>query len=1116
MVNEDRSVSILLSCFKADSYVEDYIDSLLGNNYVDNIELVAINFPFSHESPEVVEFNLRRFPNLKLVNMKENITLYSAWNFAIKISETEFVANLNLDDRVSSDYYEYAVSCLRNYDADIFSSFAVLTDKVGISLDSSFREILLSDKNRFNDDGIATYSVEDLFVDNGGRIVKRSIPHCAPVWRRSLHKKLGYFNPHEYDFGADAEFWARCSVNGAKMLVSNTYRTIFYCASGTASDRLMFPRNETIIDSWKDTFPPFNYKSTHLGERHDLIHHCINMKILFSNYKYYAHLLNNSFVEYINSNQCNGIVPHDSANEPPRIANIEQSILNRARCFKDIHLGKKALLLCNGPSLNKVDFSKINLSEYIVFGLNKIYLGIDRLGLYPDYVASVNPKVVDQASSELASLPIPKFISNRAYHPALNSKVDENTYHLRTTPLPKKHCRFSTDITDYVHEGWTVTHVALQILYYMGVSEVNIVGMDHRFKQHVEGQENHESVIDGKDVDHFDPSYFGNGQKWDFPDLENSEISYREALKEYVTDGRSIYDCTIDGACSVFPKKDISCLYSYCQSSSSADVTVVIPAYNAESTIEECLESVLSQEGVSVDIVVVDDGSSDETCNIVRGIIEKDSRVSLINNRRTKGVSGARNTGLDISKGEYVTFLDSDDYYFKGSLLERKKLLDVERDLKVSFCGLRFVDCAGKSLDCETSMQTRIDYSEFYKCPLQMTAPLFKRSAISEIRFREDLSNGEDFHFLSQVVFKHGPFLGTGKVGVAYRVHKSSVVVGNYLKHVKLLESAFELVYSDYHQNKKSRCKSEWPELNNVLEERRFAAAVYAVVNGLCEDAKLLLRESRYCENKSAGFIYNQLKSKIPFIVMRSKIVPLGKYQEKLNLTECLKVLQVLNKSGEFSIFLRAFYMFIASVSKSEFIEHSSSSFYDIFATYHYVKRFDNTWSFDCADGARNLWIASMPFPLGVKGKKYMALIPVVASDDLDIRITIARQGPEKYEGLSKVIKVKKCKREELVIEKSFTEQHRALKLQLEILGNKSLDIEIETDFLNISETAESFQLSNPGIALSVSTGNYFFNEGRYYEATDVYLTLFGLYGLRMYRENLILIKRRKQQCGLA
>jgi hypothetical protein len=86
----------------------------------------------------------------------------------------------------------------------------------------------------------------------------------------------------------------------------------------------------------------------------------------------------------------------------------------------------------------------------------------------------------------------------------------------------------------------------------------------------------------------------------------------------------------------------------------------------------------------------------------------------------------------------------------------------------------------------------------------------------------------------------------------------------------------------------------------------------------------------------------------------------------------------------------------------------------------------------------------------------------------------------------------------------------------LEILGNKSLDIEIETDFLNISETAESFQLSNPGIALSVSTGNYFFNEGRYYEATDVYLTLFGLYGLRMYRENLILIKRRKQQCGLA
>jgi hypothetical protein len=95
----------------------------------------------------------------------------------------------------------------------------------------------------------------------------------------------------------------------------------------------------------------------------------------------------------------------------------------------------------------------------------------------------------------------------------------------------------------------------------MGFKQVCIVGMDHRFNQHVPGQENAESMIDGDDVDHFHLQYFGGGQKWDFPDLHNSVISYRAARAAFEADGRRILDCTFGGACDIFETGALEFLY---------------------------------------------------------------------------------------------------------------------------------------------------------------------------------------------------------------------------------------------------------------------------------------------------------------------------------------------------------------------------------------------------------------------------------------------------------------------------------------------------------------------------------------------------------------------------
>ncbi|MCM1180028.1 MAG: glycosyltransferase [Clostridium sp.] len=90
-------------------------------------------------------------------------------------------------------------------------------------------------------------------------------------------------------------------------------------------------------------------------------------------------------------------------------------------------------------------------------------------------------------------------------------------------------------------------------------------------------------------------------------------------------------------------------------------VSIIIPAYNVEKYITRCLESVSVQTYSNFEAIVINDGSSDGTLELVQKFVQRDSRFKLIN-QENKGLSGARNMGLKIAKGQYITFIDSDDW----------------------------------------------------------------------------------------------------------------------------------------------------------------------------------------------------------------------------------------------------------------------------------------------------------------------------------------------------------------------------------------------------------------------------------------------------------------------
>jgi hypothetical protein len=216
------------------------------------------------------------------------------------------------------------------------------------------------------------------------------------------------------------------------------------------------------------------------------------------------------------------------------------------RQFKDIHAGERCVIIGNGPSLRNTDLTLLR-DEY-TFGLNRIYLMFDELGFETTFHVVVNRYMVEQCVDDFRKINAPLFTTmpNRAF---LDGAA--NTAYLYDVVGPW----FARDPRRGVCQGSTVTYVAMQLAYYMGFSEVVLVGVDHRFA--VSGAPHQLVESTGPDTSHFDPRYFPKGFKWQLPDLENSEVAYRLARKAFEDDRRRIVDATVGGALTIFPKHSL-------------------------------------------------------------------------------------------------------------------------------------------------------------------------------------------------------------------------------------------------------------------------------------------------------------------------------------------------------------------------------------------------------------------------------------------------------------------------------------------------------------------------------------------------------------------------------
>ncbi|MFE0017076.1 glycosyltransferase family 2 protein [Mesorhizobium sp. NPDC059054] len=289
------------------------------------------------------------------------------------------------------------------------------------------------------------------------------------------------------------------------------------------------------------------------------------------------------------------------------------------------------------------------------------------------------------------------------------------------------------------------------------------------------------------------------------------------------------------------------------------DVTFVIAAYNAETSIARAIESALAQRGVSIEIIVVDDRSSDRTVEIACAFPPEQVKVIALDQNR--GPGGARNAGLEAARGRWIAVLDSDDTVHPERLkcmIARAETqgaqiavdnLEVVRDA----AGTRETMFEAKLLEAHPELML----ADFIAANIMFEGtfsfgymkPIFERRFLEQhgLRYDETLRIGEDYIFLASTMAKGGRCVVEPTVGYAYHIRQGSISRVLELHHVEAMLKA-DATFLEQHvldprsaaaQMRRTRSLRQAASFLKLVHYLKARAPFHAVVTALRDPAAL-------------------------------------------------------------------------------------------------------------------------------------------------------------------------------------------------------------------------------------------------------------------------------------
>lgn len=226
-------------------------------------------------------------------------------------------------------------------------------------------------------------------------------------------------------------------------------------------------------------------------------------------------------------------------------------------------------------------------------------------------------------------------------------------------------------------------------------------------------------------------------------------------------------------------------------------VSIIIPAYNAEEYIDRCIESCLSQSYKDIEIIVVDDGSKDQTVNICEKY--KDSRLKIIE-KKNEGVSRTRNVGISHAKGELILFLDADDFLYEDCCAVVVSEMTSDIDLMVfgynsiTKSGIETVSCPDRKYTynkdniCECLVRLKS-----LNCLFTCWNKVYRRDKI-KVLFNEKMSFAEDSVFVLNYFLECKSILISPYIGYGYYIQTNNSAMKRF--H----ENMFAMINTEFYE----------------------------------------------------------------------------------------------------------------------------------------------------------------------------------------------------------------------------------------------------------------------------------------------------------------------------
>ena len=218
-----------------------------------------------------------------------------------------------------------------------------------------------------------------------------------------------------------------------------------------------------------------------------------------------------------------------------------------------------------------------------------------------------------------------------------------------------------------------------------------------------------------------------------------------------------------------------------------------MPVYNSEKYLSFAIESVLAQSYSNIELIIVDDCSSDNSFQIISDYSQKDPRIRVIRNLKNLGCAFCRNLGINYSNGEFVAFIDSDDVWLPSKLVRQIKFLN-NTDSNMAYTSYEIIDTCGLLIK-KRYIEDLLHYDDLLReNSVIFSTTIFRVDCLKTFRFQDKWYH-EDYVFLLDYIRQYGYLSGINEVLVKYRVHSQGRSFN------KLIAARFRWrIYRDYLQ----------------------------------------------------------------------------------------------------------------------------------------------------------------------------------------------------------------------------------------------------------------------------------------------------------------------------